>query len=71
MKYTLTFIALLICKFCFSQQMSYQDWQEQAKSDIRLIPEYGHLPKTKEQIETDEELIKTSLKADTTHRKFN
>jgi len=69
MKYTLTFIALLICKFCFSQQISYQDWQEQAKSDVRLLPEYGHLQKTKEQVELDDELIKLSLKADTTPRK--
>jgi len=69
MKYTLTFIALLICKLCFAQQISYQEWQQQAKSDIRLLPEYGNLPKTKEQIKSDEELIKLSLKTDTTPRK--
>jgi len=69
MKYTLTFIALLIGKLCFSQQISYQDWQEQAKSEIRLLPEYGHVAKTKEQIAIDNELIQDELKQEGTHRK--
>ena len=69
MKYTLTFIAILISQLCIAQQITYKEWQEEAKTDIRLLPEYGNVTKSKEQVEDDEELIKASLKADTTHRK--
>jgi tetratricopeptide (TPR) repeat protein len=69
MKYTLTLIAILISQLCIAQQIGYKEWQEEAKADIRLLPEYGNVTKTKEQVEDDDELIKTSLKIDTTHRK--
>jgi tetratricopeptide (TPR) repeat protein len=69
MKYSLTFIALLICKLCFSQQISYKEWQEEAKNNIRLLPEYGHVQKTNEQLEADQELIKDEVKQYRTHRK--
>ncbi len=69
MKYILTLSALLISISCFSQQISYKEWQDEAKNDIRMLPEYGNVTKTKEQVEADNELTKTALKADATHRK--
>ncbi|MDB5136650.1 MAG: hypothetical protein JWP37_3253 [Mucilaginibacter sp.] len=69
MKYILTIVSLLIAQLSFSQQMNYKEWQEQAKIEIRLLPEYGNVEKTKEQKEADDELIRTELTIDTTHRK--
>jgi len=60
---------LLIFQYSFSQQISYKEWQEEAKNNIRLLPEYGHVQKTKEQIEADQELIQTEIKQNGTHRK--
>ncbi len=69
MKYFLILITVLICQSSFAQQMSYEQWKEEAKSDIRLLPEYGHSQKTKGQVDDDNEFIKTALNLDTTHRK--
>lgn len=69
MKYTLTFIAILVSQLCIAQQMSYQEWKEEAKNNIRLLPEYGKVQKTKEQLEADQELIRTEVKQYGTHRK--
>ncbi|MGZ3753218.1 MAG: hypothetical protein ACXVAU_18180, partial [Mucilaginibacter sp.] len=69
MKYTFILLWVLLAQSSFAQQMSYKEWQDEAKSNIRLLPEYGHAIKTKEQVASDEELIKDALNADTTHRK--
>ncbi|QHS57069.1 hypothetical protein GWR56_16560 [Mucilaginibacter sp. 14171R-50] len=52
-----------------AQQMSYSDWKIQAQQDIRLLPEYGHKQKNKDQIDEDTKLIAESLKQDGTARK--
>lgn len=67
MRYIFILFLLLIFQSSFSQQISYEQWKEQAKTDIRLLPEYGNAPKTKEQKESDDELIQTELKIDTSH----
>ncbi|HZX57280.1 MAG TPA: hypothetical protein VFE54_01085, partial [Mucilaginibacter sp.] len=69
MKYFLILITTIICQSSFAQQMSYKQWKEEAKSDIRLLPEYGHAQKTEGQIEADQELIKTELKQNGTRRR--
>jgi Tfp pilus assembly protein PilF len=69
MRYTLTFIAILISQLVIAQQMSYNEWKEQAKTEIRLLPEYGHVTKTKGQIAADNELIRAELQQEGTHRK--
>jgi hypothetical protein len=68
-KYTSTFIAILISQLCIAQQMSYNEWKEEIKTEIRLLPEYGHVANTKEQIASDNELIQEELKQEGTHRK--
>ncbi len=68
-QYLLTFTFLLISTFLFGQQTSYTSWKEEAKSNIRLLPRYGNVPKTKEQRQADEEQIKSYLEKEGTHRK--
>ncbi|HTD40607.1 MAG TPA: tetratricopeptide repeat protein [Mucilaginibacter sp.] len=69
MKYTLTFIAILISQLCIAQQITYKEWKEQAKTEIRLLPEYGNVIKTKGQIAADQELIQTEVQQEGTYRK--
>jgi tetratricopeptide (TPR) repeat protein len=69
MKYYLITLFVLISLGASAQQISYSDWKKQALDDIRLLPEYGHKQKTKEQIEADNQLIAESLTQDGTHRK--
>ena len=69
MKYFLILITTLICRSAFAQQISYEQWKEEAKTEIRLLPEYGNVQKTPGQIEADQKLIQEELKLDTTPRK--
>ena len=69
MKYILAFTFLFISGFLFGQQTSYADWKEEAKSNIRLLPKYGNVPKTEGQKEADEEMRKTYLEQEGTPRK--
>ncbi|MEO7212252.1 hypothetical protein [Mucilaginibacter sp.] len=69
MKYLLAFTFILFCTTGFAQQITYSEWKIQATEDIRLLPEYGHVAKSEEQIAADKELIATELKENGTHRK--
>jgi len=69
MKYLITILVSCFSLSLFAQQISYKEWQEQAKTEIRLLPEYGNTEKSPGQIDADNELIKTELKAEGTHRK--
>lgn len=51
------------------QKMTSEKWDEEAKTNIRLLPKYGHIPKTDAQKKSDREFIETVLKQDTTNRK--
>ena len=61
----LTLISLMTA----GQQVNYETWKDEAKNNIRLLPEYGNAAKSKEQKEADEDFIKTSLSQDGTHEK--
>ena len=70
MKYRLTFLAVLFFHLsAFSQQITYSQWKEEAKTNIRLLPKYGNAQKTKEQKKLDEELINTYIAQQGTPRK--
>ena len=70
MKQILTSIILLFTSIAtFGQQMTLEQWNEEAKTNIRLLPKYGQVQKTGEQKKSDNEFIETMLKQDTTHRK--
>jgi len=45
----------------FGQQMTSDEWDEQAKTNMRLLPKYGHQQKTEEQKQLDEKLIKETI----------
>lgn len=51
------------------KMMTYEEWNEAAKTNMRLLPAYGYKEKTVDQWEADKEFIEASLKIDTTHRK--
>ena len=68
-KYLLGLIIFSISTLVHGQQISYESWKQEAKTEIRLLPKYGNRPKSKEQKEADEELIKTYLAQEGTNRK--
>ena len=69
MKNILTLVITFIALTTFGQQITIAQWDEEAKTNIRLIPKYGHATKTEAQIKSDQELIASALEKDSTHRK--
>ena len=69
MKQILTLTILFFASTVFGQQMTLEQWNEEAKTNIRLLPKYGHAQKTEAQKHSDKEFIETALKQDTTNRK--
>jgi Tfp pilus assembly protein PilF len=45
-----------------NQKLNYQQWKEEAKTEIRLLPEYGHAVKSTEQKQADLNLIEAYTK---------
>jgi tetratricopeptide (TPR) repeat protein len=58
---------LTICLFMLSsssvvaQQMTLNQWNEEAKTNIRCLPKYGHVEKTTAQLEADSKFIQIAL----------
>lgn len=48
--------------------MTFSDWQEEGKTNKRLIPKYGYIPKTAQEMESDETFIKSILETDSSRR---
>jgi tetratricopeptide (TPR) repeat protein len=69
MKRLLLFSLLLISFSSFAQQVNYSQFKEEAKTEINLIPEYGSVIKTKEQIAEDDAFIKVCLTQEGTLQK--
>ena len=69
MRIIFTSIILLISVTAFGQQMSWEEWEMESSTNIRLLPKYGNIEKTKEQKESDMKFVETILKQDSTHRK--
>lgn len=49
---------------CQKSKTPYEAWQEEAKTEIRFLPEYGHKAKSPGQKKADQEFIKTVLTQD-------
>ena len=62
-------LLLLISFTAFGQQMTWEQWEKESQTNIRLLPKYGNTEKTKEQKEADKEFIALILKQDSTLRK--
>lgn len=69
MKQFLILVTILFSLTSFGQQMTSTQWEEEAKTNIRLLPKYGHIPKNESQKNSDKAFIETALKQDSTNRK--
>lgn len=59
----------MVANFVFAQQITYQQFIEDAKTEINLQPEYGNVQKSDAMKHDDDAFISTALKADTTAQK--
>lgn len=69
MKYFLGLIATLVVFSSCAQEMSYEEWNREAKRNIRLLPKYGNQPKSDEQKQADQELIDNYISQEGSRRK--
>jgi tetratricopeptide (TPR) repeat protein len=51
----------LILKIALLAQASYDTWEAESKTNKRLLPRYGHLPKSQEEIQSDSDYIKKMM----------
>ncbi len=61
MKQYVLFIFLCILSAAAYSQLQYDSWEEESKTNKRLLPRYGHLKKTSREIESDSAYIKQIL----------
>ena len=61
MKNILTLVITFFALTTFGQQMTSEQWDEEAKTNIRLLPKYGHIPKTEEQQKLDQKFIDETI----------
>ena len=69
MKSIITGLILLMSLGVWGQQMSWEEWENESKTNYGLLPKYGNVEKTEEQKASDNEFIEKVLKQDSTHRK--
>lgn len=69
MKSYITVLAILISITVFSQQITWEQWQEESATDINLQPKYGQVEKTRKQKIADKKFIKFVSKLDATPKK--
>ncbi len=69
MKRILLILLIVSCFKTYAQEMTYKRWQKESQEDIRMLPEYGNVKKSDEQIKSDNELINEELKQSGTREK--
>jgi tetratricopeptide (TPR) repeat protein len=69
MKNICTGLLVLVSFTVFAQQISWEEWELESKTDIRLLPKYGNVEKTEMQKKADNVFIETMLKQDSSYRK--
>ena len=69
MKNIYTVLLVLLSVTVFAQQITWEEWELQSKTDMRLLPKYGNLEKTEKQKKADVIFIETMLKQDSSYRK--
>ncbi|PCH95391.1 MAG: hypothetical protein COB85_04630 [Bacteroidetes bacterium] len=62
MKYLFSITIALFTLVTFGQQMGTNEWEEQSKTNIRLLPKYGYREKTDHQKELDKKFINETMK---------
>ena len=61
MKFITTILSLfLLTGFSFSQ-VSFEKWEEETKTNKRLLPRYGYIAKSPEEIRSDSDYIKQTM----------
>ena len=55
------FLFILASSTVAAQQMTLNQWNEEAKTNIRCLPKYGHVEKTAGQLESDSNFIRETL----------
>ena len=58
MKNIITLVLLVFTLFSFGQKMTFEEWENQSKINKRLLPKFGEIEKSKEEIIIDEDFIK-------------
>lgn len=61
MKILGTILCLLVLTHFAIAQVSFEKWEEESKTNKRLLPRYGHLPKTEKEINSVSSFIKQIL----------
>jgi tetratricopeptide (TPR) repeat protein len=61
MKHYITLFYLLISISTFGQSITLLQWNEESKTNNRLLPKYGHKQKTAEQLLADEKFISSVM----------
>ena len=69
MKNILTILILLLSITAFGQQITWEQWEKESQSNIRLLPKYGNVEKTEVQKNSDKEFIARAIELDTTAEK--
>lgn len=69
MKIYLLFFTLIFSIATIAQDLTYEEWQLAAESNIRLQPKYGNAQKTNAQIEADIAFIEKTMSAFDTRKK--
>lgn len=57
MRWSLIAVGLLFHLSMYGQQISIEEWEKEAETNINLLPKYGYKPKTKKQRKADERFI--------------
>lgn len=63
MRYLIIALSFVFSLGAYAQQPSFKSWQTQAKKDIRMLPEFGDIEKTKEEITADTRFINSIVDA--------
>lgn len=61
MRTEISIAAFLLCANLHSQEISFEEFQEEAKLNKELLPKYGNTAKTEEEKKADEAFIKEAL----------
>lgn len=61
MKQLFTIAIIFFSLTVFGQQITSDEWDEQAKTNMRLLPKYGLQKKTEEQKQNDDKFIKETI----------
>ncbi len=69
MKRIFTILIVFASITSFGQQITSDEWNEQAKTNIRLLPKYGYISKTEGEKKADKEFMEITHKQFSSNRK--